>query len=437
MILPRPNLIKLLTPLAVFAAVAVALAAMSGGDAPAPKPADDRAGSFDATTAGRIAQARSAIRAEPSDPRGYSALGSAYLQLARETGDPRGDQVVRAERAFDAALRRDPRDADPMTGLGVVALSAHDFERGLRYGGRALELAPHRVRAYPVIIDAQIELGRYEEAGRSLQRLIDLKPNLASYARASYYRELHGDLDGALEAMRLAVSAGGDAPEQVAYVQTLLGDLQLDRARVNEARGAYTLALARLPDYVDARFGLARAQAQAGDLPGALRRLRGVVADRPDPDHLVMLAEVELRLGRRAAARRHIARARARERQALATGSSPDAGVVLLEAQYGDPARAVRLGRQVWRSAASVTSADAFGWALTSAGRPDEGLRFARRALRLGTNSPAFHYHAGVAAARSGRAASARSHLRTALRLNPRFSPVDAPRARRLLARLG
>ncbi|MFN2450656.1 MAG: hypothetical protein ABR508_12865, partial [Candidatus Baltobacteraceae bacterium] len=73
------------------------------------------------------------------------------------------------------------------------------------------------------------ELGRYEQARRSLQRMIDMRPNLASYARVSYYRELHGDLDGALQAMSLAVSAGGQVPENVAYVQTLLGDLQATR----------------------------------------------------------------------------------------------------------------------------------------------------------------------------------------------------------------
>ena len=86
-------------------------------------------------------------------------------------------------------------------------------------------------KPFGVLVDALVELGRYRAAGRALQAMVDRKPDLASYARVSYFRELHGDLDGAVGAMRLAASAGGDAPENVAYVQTLLGGLELQRGR--------------------------------------------------------------------------------------------------------------------------------------------------------------------------------------------------------------
>ena len=39
--------------------------------------------------------------------------------------------------------------------------------------------------------------------------------------------------------MRLAVEAGGQAPENVAYVQTLLGTLEVNRGHVVAARRAY------------------------------------------------------------------------------------------------------------------------------------------------------------------------------------------------------
>jgi Flp pilus assembly protein TadD len=109
---------------------------------------------------------------------------------------------------------------------------------------------------------------------------------------------------------------------------------------------------------------------------------------------------------------------------------------VLLEASHGDRAQALRLAWEVWRQAPSVTSADALGWALTRAGRPRAGLLWAHRALRLGTRSPSFHYHAGIAARGASRPDLARRHLRRALRLNPAFSPLEAPSARRALAAL-
>ena len=39
-----------------------------------------------------------------------------------------------------------------------------------------------------------------------------LKPNLASYARIAYARELTGDRQGAMAAMRLAVDAASGEP---------------------------------------------------------------------------------------------------------------------------------------------------------------------------------------------------------------------------------
>src|SRR5438552_2210717 len=77
-----------------------------------------------------------------------------------------------------------------------------------------------------------IELGRYGQAGRALQAWVDIKPNLSSYARVSYWRELHGDLAGAAAAMEAAVSAGGDVAENGAYVQALLGNVEFQRGRL-------------------------------------------------------------------------------------------------------------------------------------------------------------------------------------------------------------
>jgi Flp pilus assembly protein TadD len=96
----------------------------------------------------------------------------------------------------------------------------------------------------------------------------------------------------------------------------------------------------------------------------------------------------------------------------------------------------VRLGRQVWRAAPSVRSADALGWALTRAGRPGAGLRWARRALRLGSRDPLFHFHAGIAAKAAGERALARRELAVALSLNPAFSPLYSQWARRALEAL-
>ena len=336
----------------------------------------------------------------------YAALGNTYLARARETGDPAF--YTRADRAFSAALRSDPASVDALVGAGTLAGTRHDFAEQLRLGDEARRVAPDLARPLTVIADAQVELGRYPAAARTIQRLVDLKPSLPAYARVSYYRELHGDLDGAISAMRYAASAGG-SPEGTAYVETLLGDLELTRGRIGAAREAYRSALRDSPGFPQALTGLARIDAAGGRLRRAAARLRRSTNRLPLTTALTLLAEVETALGRRRAARADLAAARVQHGLLRRSRTLPDAEAVLFEANHGSPAQAVALGRRVWRLAPSIRSADALGWALTRAGRAGDGLVWARRALRTGSMDPMFRLHAGVCCAPLGAARARRS----------------------------
>ena len=338
-----------------------------------------------------------------------TALGQAYLQRARETGDP--GFYSRAARSFDAALRHDARNVDAVLGAGTLAGLRHDFCEQLRRGREAQRLVPASSNPLPEIADAQIELGRYGAAEQTLQQLLDVKPNLTSYSRVSYLRELTGDLPGAVEAMRLAVSASGGDPENVAYVRVLLGDLQLQRGRVAAARLAYTAALRSLPGYPAGMVGLARADAAGGDLGRAAARLRRAAAQLPLTATLSLLAQAEEALGRPAAAEAALDAARAQQQLYAAADTLPDAEAVLFEADHGDPPEAVALGRRVWRSAPSIRSADALGWALVRAGEPRAGAAWARRALRTGSRDPLYSLHAAVAHERAGRPQAAERYF--------------------------
>ena len=334
------------------------------------------------------------------------------------------------------AHRLAPHDSAVATGLGTLALARHDFRAGLRWGMTAHRLAPDVVRPLGVIVDADVELGRYGAAGQTLQRMVDLKPTLASYARVSYFRELHGDLSGAVAAMNDAVAAGGDAPENVAYVQSLLGDLQFQRGDRAAAERAYRLAAYDFPNYAPANAGLAKVDAARGRFGPAIGRLRAVVARLPLPQYVIALGESELAAGRLGAARQDLALVEIERRLLEAAGVNTDAEMALFEADHGSRARAVVLGRRAYAAAPSVRSADALGWALTAAGQPRAGLAYAQRALRLGSRDPMFLYHAGIAAKHAGDSSAARRYLAGALALNPRFSPLFAPRAAEALRSL-
>lgn len=417
----------LLAPAAVFTVMVTALLLVNGAAAPAP----DRSGDPGARSGDAVRDFQRAVRAAPDSARAYAGLGEAYLSRAREIGDP--GFYSRAERAFDAALRRDPRDLGALIGAGTLAGLRHDFARQLRLAREAVAVAPELARPYTVVADAQVELGRYAAAAASIQRLVDAKPGLASYSRASYFRELSGDLAGAVEAMRLAASAGG-TPENMAYVRVLLGELELQRGRIGAARVAYTSALRSLHRYPAGMVGLARADAASGRLGRAAARLRRASVRLPLTGTLVLLAEVERARGHAAAGGAALAAARAQQRLYRGARTRPDAEAVLFGADHGSPAAAVTLGRRVWRAAPSVRSADALGWALTRAGRPGAGYRFALRALRLGSRDPLFHLHAGVAAGRAGLGREAARHLAAAVAGRAALAPSAAALLREALS---
>jgi tetratricopeptide (TPR) repeat protein len=398
----RPHLLKLLAPLVAFGLTLALLVSFGGGgDVDLP---DGTAG--EATAAD------------------FVSLGQTYLQKARDNGDP--GNYDRAERSFEAALRRDGRNVEALLGAGTLAGLRHDFEEQLRLGLEARRLVPELVSPYPVIADAQIELGRYGAAERTLQRMLDVKPNLTSYSRVSYYRELHGDLDGAVEALRLAASAGAGAPENLAYVQVLLGDLELQRGRTGAARLAYTAALRSLPGYPAGLVGLARADAASGDLGRAAARLRRAAERLPLIGTLTLLAQVERELDRPDAAAAALEGARAQQQLYAAAATEPDAESVLFEADYGNPQRAVVLGRRVWERAPSIRSADALGWAYVRSGDPEAGVAWARRALRTGSRDPLFNLHAAVALDRAGRTGEAARQYELARRGRAALSPSAA-----------
>src|SRR6266851_1345961 len=157
------------------------------------------------TTDRRIGQLQDRLRQQPSDQKSATQLGLAYLQRARETSDP--SYYTRADGILNQALSQAPEDADTLIGLGTLALARHQFQDAVNWGQRAIVANDYKAAAYGVLGDAYTELGRYEDAVATFQKMVDVRPDQTSYARVSYARELHGDMKGAIAAMQAAVGA--------------------------------------------------------------------------------------------------------------------------------------------------------------------------------------------------------------------------------------
>ena len=207
------------------------------------------------------------------------------------------------------------------------------------------------------------------------QRMVDLRPDLASLARVSYLCELHGDAGGAAEAMRQAVDAGAGAPTDLAEVRTLLGDLHLGAGRLDDAEAAYRQAVAGVPGYAAAEVGLARVTAARGRLDAAAERLDAAAERLPLPGTVALLGDVRAALGRHAEAAGQYRLVRAIEALNRVNGVTVDLELARFEADHadgagGDPARAVAMARKARTARPTVYADDTLAWALRQAGRP-------------------------------------------------------------------
>ena len=442
MLIAHRKLSPLVLALPAVAAVAAAVVLHGGGTA-APRshvskvaiPFADAAPRT-LTTPQLVARYRAEAAARPRSAQAVDNLALAELQMAREDGDP--TWYTRADALFRHALALAPRDFTALAGQGSLALSRHDFHGALALGRRALGIDPSSPFAMGVVVDANVELGRYGAARTAIERLLDQRPDLASYSRASYYLELHGRTAAARRALVQATQSGAPSGENTAWAYLFLGNLEFNHGRYGAAARSYRTALHVDPGFLHARAAEAKLAAARGDYARAAAGYRTVVARYPLPAYVIALGDVYRAAGKPAAAKRQYALVRAEEQLYAANGVNVDVELSLFDDDHGgNVARALGRMRALVKLQPSVTAEDALAWTLFKAGHGRAALAAANRALRLGTHDSSFLYHRGAIEASLGMDAAAARDLRAALRLNPGFSLLYAPSARRLLRRVG
>lgn len=372
----------------------------------------------------------------PDDVQAWRALGVHYVRRGNATGDPTA--YAQAERAIARADELEP-DA-PSTALveADLALALHDFRRARHLGTLALDGMPRNADALGVLVDANVELGDYDAAATHLAAMLDRRPALPALARASYLRELHGDLDGAVDAMRQAEVAGSATPTEAARVAALLGDLERRRGRPDAAADAYGRALAVDPTQIEATIGSARLEIARGELDAAVERLSGLVDRFPRPDAVILLGDLHAASGRRDEAADAYELARGLIALQADAGQTVDLELALFEADHGDAAHAVALAETAYDARPdNVYAADALAWARFRAGDTDGAVELVAAATRLGTADPELRYHAAAILTAAQRPDEARQHLAWVIGSDPWFSLTYRSRAGRLAHELG
>ncbi len=382
-----------------------------------------------------LAQLQNRLRANPDDVDAYAQLGLGLLQQVRESGDI--SLYERAGTAFDAALEREPLQIDALMGQGVLALALHDFEGALAWAEQARALNPFRAGVLGIMVDAQVELGRYDEAVATLQAMVDLRPDLQSYSRVSYIRELHGDVDGAIEAMETAATSALPGTEDWRWTLTHLGHLHFNRGDLAAAANVYETVLAEQATYPYAVAGMARVVAARSDTTTAIEEYRALTQRLPLPEFVIALGELYEATGNEAAAREQYELVEVMQQLNAAAGMDVDLEMALFEANHGSNVEQIVANARIAHAKRpNIYAADALAWSLYRAGAYAEAWEFSQEALRLGTQDAMLHFHAGMIAAEMGAVEPARTHLQQALTINADFSPLYGPVAMDTLATL-
>jgi len=148
-----------------------------------------------------------------------------------------------------------------------------------------------------------------------------------------------------------------------------------------------------------------------------------------------LLGDLYASVGDRTQARRQYALIGVIQRLLVANGVKTDLETALFDVDHGVRLRhALALARLARADRPSIDGDDVLAWALARNGRCTEALASSQRALRLGTLDALKLFHRGMIERCLGHRAAGDDFLRRAVALNPHFSVLWSPVARKALS---
>ncbi|KPC81359.1 tetratricopeptide repeat protein [Streptomyces sp. NRRL S-4] len=378
------------------------------------------------------------VETHPADAPSWAVLGTAYVEWGRRSAD--AAYYTRAEQALQRSLAAQPGERGntaAWVGLGTLANARNDFLAAKKWGETVRTRQPKNWTAYPVLIDAYNGLGEYAAASRATEKFGALRKGAPALARTSDMYRGQGWREDALATAQEAADRAATPAEKAAALHRL-GELAAERGEPAEALAQYDAALRTDRGHLASLGGRARALAALGRTDEALADYRTVTTKLPRPEYVLELGELYESLGLDGDARTQYAKLRDLLTRARASGVDESLTEARFEADHGDPEAAVELMRTEWEAQRrSSAVADTLAWSLHRAGRSEEGMQYAERAVETGVRNASYAYHLGMIESSLGQDGPARSHLEEALRTNPDFSPLAAPLAQEALDALG
>ena len=408
-------------------------------------------GSARASSTDRLIQSLQVrARLHSDDPRAYDALGSAYIQKGRETGDLQ--YYALAEKALERSLELDSEDPEAASATmhrAAVYMAEHRFEEALTWAQKALGLGSGDLSAWAIAGDALADMGRYDEASEAYSRLREpgesetgsgenVSPlTFERTSRQSYLLFIRGNTEGAIRQMQTAVETAIAIHMPAENVAWSYGELGLDYFRgghLDEAARAYMSGLAIFPGYYRDLAGLAQVRAAQDRFREAADLYQQAIGVVPMPVYVEALAGVQSRLGLLREAKKQYELVEFMGRLSSINKAVYNRELALYYADHDlEPAEAVRLARKELEVRRDIYTWDTLAWCLYKNRELPEAAAASSAALALGTKDALIFFHAGMIEAALGHRQRSREYLARCLSINSHFDPIQASLARKTL----
>ncbi|HEY3118055.1 MAG TPA: tetratricopeptide repeat protein, partial [Chloroflexota bacterium] len=340
---------------------------------------------------------RHRVGRDPRSARDYAQLAGLYLQRARESAN--NADLMRAEQnARHSLFLRTGRNTEAFGVLASSLLAQHRFAGALAVAQRLVTDDPTSIAARGLLAETQFELGRYDDARRTLGSLATYRENLSVAPRLARWEELHGRPEEARRLLRAALkNAEGEhamPKEQLAWFHLRLGDLALRNGHLGEAERELSAGLSVAPADYRILGTLARLEADRHRWTKAVDYGEQAIGGVLDPATLGVLGDAYVALGDTVKAGEYY------HTMEVAVLHQPGpfhrAWSLFLLDHNRDVPRVLAKVRDEIRTRHDIYGYDLLAWALHRSGRDEEARDAMTHALSLGTRDAMLFYHAGM-----------------------------------------
>jgi len=354
-------------------------------------------------------------------------LGRAWARKARRTKDP--GYWLNVDACAKVVFEREPKHRLARHLATMVQLEQHAFADAKDAAEQLLLEDSDDLEALGLKSDAALELGQFDAASQAAQKMVDIKPNLASYARAAHLRWLQGDANGAKSIYRAAFDARDPRdPEPYAWILTEAALIFWHEGDIEGADKGFDKALEAFSDEPSALLGKARVAMAKGDSKQAIEFATRALAISATSEAYWILVDAKT-LGGDAKG------AEEASEKLVTIGQKSDKRTLAAywTAKNKNIDEALKLAKEEANGRQDIHTRDVLAWAYYRKGDFVAARKEIDAAMEQGTKEPILLYHAGAIRLAQGEKAEGEKLIREALKMNPHFDLTASAEAKKIL----